>query len=298
MALAPVIPRLHSLCLPIATTGITMDRVPDVTFDRASLVAVVGLALVRCQTVAATVHCGDTPDDKDNGEETEDQDIEHGPLDHGRPEMSCPHCFVAAPPTRRPGAGADITPRVHWSRGSIVYLEEGDRVRVRATVGATALAMIMCACSSPPHPAATSSTASQGSSVASQVQDILSASESSLDQVPGHSAPCSPDCTLYVWPVADIIPIVNRVADQLQAFRYPAADRRDAAALVASLRNFTTNRRAGTNSLVDDATYQADLTRFVRQLRLPADDAGFDPAVTKVESGQIQPSGVPTSNGK
>jgi len=50
---------------------------------RASLLALADLAIVPRQTVAATVHCRDTPDDKDNGEEAEDQDVEHGPLDHG-----------------------------------------------------------------------------------------------------------------------------------------------------------------------------------------------------------------------
>jgi hypothetical protein len=41
--------------------------------------------------VAATVHCCHPSDDKDNGEKTEGQDVEHGPLDHGLLEMSCPH---------------------------------------------------------------------------------------------------------------------------------------------------------------------------------------------------------------
>lgn len=85
MPLAPGIPRLRSLCLPIATVGITVARVPHLTMGRASLLALVDLAIVPRQTVAATVHCRDTPDDKDNGEEAEDQDVEHGPLDHGRP---------------------------------------------------------------------------------------------------------------------------------------------------------------------------------------------------------------------
>jgi hypothetical protein len=91
MTLAPVTSRLDSFCLPIATARIAMGRVPYLTVGRGSLVAVVGLALVRCQTVAATVHCCYASDDKDNGEETEDQDVEHGPLDHGPLEMSCPH---------------------------------------------------------------------------------------------------------------------------------------------------------------------------------------------------------------
>jgi hypothetical protein len=89
MTLAPGIPRLHSLCFSIATAGITVGRVPCLTNDRGSLVNVVGLALIRCQTVAATAHCRYAPDDQDNGKETEDQDVEHGPLDHGRLEMSC-----------------------------------------------------------------------------------------------------------------------------------------------------------------------------------------------------------------
>lgn len=98
MALAPGIPRLHSLCFPIATADIAVGGVPYLTIGRVSLVDVVGLAFVRCQSVAATTHGCHTPDDKDNGEETEDQDVKHGPLDHARLEMSCPDCFVAASP--------------------------------------------------------------------------------------------------------------------------------------------------------------------------------------------------------
>lgn len=143
MALAPIVPRLHSLCLPIATAGITVGRVSYVTVEGVSRVAGVGLALVRCQAVAATVHCCDTPDDKDDGKKTEDQDIEHGPLDHGRPEMSCPHCFAAAPPALRPGAGG----RGSCHPSGTLELRfhgvpvGGDRVRVRAAVGAAALAI-------------------------------------------------------------------------------------------------------------------------------------------------------------
>ena len=95
MALAPGIPRLHSLCFPIAAAGITVGGVPHLTIGRVSLVDVVGLALVRCQTVATTTHGCHTPDDKDNGEETEDQDVKHDPLDHGRLEMSCPDSFCS-----------------------------------------------------------------------------------------------------------------------------------------------------------------------------------------------------------
>lgn len=91
MALTPVIPGLDSLCLPIATAGITMGRVPYLTIGGAPLVAAVGLALVSCQTVTATIHRRYTPDDKDNGEETEDHDVEHGPLDHALLEKSRPH---------------------------------------------------------------------------------------------------------------------------------------------------------------------------------------------------------------
>jgi hypothetical protein len=81
MPLAPVIPRLRSLCLPIATAGITMARVPHLAMGRSSLL-MAGLALVSCQTVAATVHCRYTPDDKDDSKKTEDQDVKHAPLDH------------------------------------------------------------------------------------------------------------------------------------------------------------------------------------------------------------------------
>lgn len=110
MALTPVIPGLHSLCLPIATAGITMGRVPYLTIGGAPLVAGVGQALVRCQTVAATVHRCYTPHDEDNGEETEDHDVEHGPLDHGLLEKSRPHCCLAGAPSgdvgyRRPVRG-------------------------------------------------------------------------------------------------------------------------------------------------------------------------------------------------
>jgi hypothetical protein len=93
MALTPGIPRLHSLRFPIAAAGITVGRVPCLTLGRASLVDVVSHALVRCRTVATTIHCYYTPDDKDNGEETEDQDVKHGPLDHGSLETSCPGCL-------------------------------------------------------------------------------------------------------------------------------------------------------------------------------------------------------------
>ncbi len=97
MALAPVTSRLRSLCLPIPTAGITTGRVPYLTMSRGPLVDLVGLARVRCQTVAATVHCRYTSDDKDDGEEAEDQDVEHDPLDHGPLE------FSRLPPTRWTG---------------------------------------------------------------------------------------------------------------------------------------------------------------------------------------------------
>ena len=87
-ALAPGIPRLHSLRLPIATAGIGMGRVAHLTMGRASPCAVGGLALVSCQSVSATVHRCYAADDKDNGEKTEDQDVEHGPLDHEPLECS------------------------------------------------------------------------------------------------------------------------------------------------------------------------------------------------------------------
>jgi len=103
MPLAPVIPRLRSLCLPVATVGITMGRVPHLTMGRGPP-WVAGLALVCCQTVAATVHCCDTPDDKDDGEEAEDHDVKHGPLDHG-PRGRSWRCPDRGPPS----------PSRHWS---------------------------------------------------------------------------------------------------------------------------------------------------------------------------------------
>jgi hypothetical protein len=105
MALASGIPRLHSLCLPIATAGSTMGPVPHLTMGRGHFAVVAGLALVRGQTVAATVHRCDTSDNEDNGEETEDQDVEHGPLDHVPPGMFCSRCCAAAPPTGNHGLG-------------------------------------------------------------------------------------------------------------------------------------------------------------------------------------------------
>lgn len=62
--------------------GINMGCVARLTMSRASLGGVGCLALVSCQIVSATVHCCYTADNKDNGEQTEDQDVEHGPLDH------------------------------------------------------------------------------------------------------------------------------------------------------------------------------------------------------------------------
>ena len=100
MSLAPGIPRLHPLCLPIATAGITMGRVPHLTVGRRPLVTLAGLALIRGETVAATVHRCYTPDNKDNGEKTENHDVEHGPLDHVLLEISYPHCCADAPPSR------------------------------------------------------------------------------------------------------------------------------------------------------------------------------------------------------
>lgn len=58
-----------------------MARVPHLAMGRPSLL-MAGLALVSCQTVAATVHCRYTPDDKDDSKKTEDQDVKHAPLDH------------------------------------------------------------------------------------------------------------------------------------------------------------------------------------------------------------------------
>jgi hypothetical protein len=68
MALAPVRLRLGSLCLSITTTGFSVRRVPFLAF----------------QIPPPTGHACDATDDQDNREETEDQDVEHGPLDHGR----------------------------------------------------------------------------------------------------------------------------------------------------------------------------------------------------------------------
>jgi len=70
--------RLHTLCLPISTAGITPGRVTDLIASRESLVAVRGLDLIRRQTLAATVHLGHSPDDEDNGKDAEDHDVEHG----------------------------------------------------------------------------------------------------------------------------------------------------------------------------------------------------------------------------
>jgi hypothetical protein len=68
MALAPVVPRLRSFGFPITAAGIAVSRLPDFVLQRLS----------------AAVHAENATDDQYNREETEDQDVEHGLLDHLR----------------------------------------------------------------------------------------------------------------------------------------------------------------------------------------------------------------------
>ncbi len=162
-------------------------------------------------------------------------------------------------------------------------------MQIRAALAVVIAATILCSCSSPPTGLPPSSPVIQASVVAKQVQDVLSAGETSLDHVPASSKPCSSHCSFETWPVADLIPIMRKVADQLQVIRYPLADERDATSLVTDLRKLAANAqgpsRESTSSLIDDAAYRTALTRLVRQLHLPATDASFDPAVMSVETG-------------
>lgn len=67
-ALPPVMSRLCSLRLAVTTAG----------------VAVAGVTLLAFQVPSPSAHGRHTHADEDDGKETEDQDVEHGPLDHGR----------------------------------------------------------------------------------------------------------------------------------------------------------------------------------------------------------------------
>jgi hypothetical protein len=172
-------------------------------------------------------------------------------------------------------------------------------------MGAVILATIMCACSSSPTAKPTASTAHQASLVEMQVQQVLSAGETSLYQVPGSSVPCSPDCYSYIRPITDLYPVFGRVADQLQAINYPAPDRRDANSLVTSLRRFvikTHGIAAMRNAVIAEPTYRTDLIRFIRQLHLPIMDTNFDPQKVPVDGGfasnstTITSPGVPSSS--
>ena len=83
-----------------------MGGVAHLAMGRVPLGDVGGLALVSCQIVSATVHRRYTADDKDYSEETEDQDVEHGPLDHEPLDWSTATSRpVTVPLPHRPGVG-------------------------------------------------------------------------------------------------------------------------------------------------------------------------------------------------
>jgi hypothetical protein len=88
VALAPVMFRLCPLRLPITTCGIAPRRV----------------CFCRFEVLPTTGHRRYTPDHEDDGEQTEDQDVEHGPLDHGQLSPDAP-----ITPTGRPQPTYEVT---------------------------------------------------------------------------------------------------------------------------------------------------------------------------------------------
>jgi hypothetical protein len=88
VALAPVMFRLCPSRLPITTRGIVPSRV----------------RFCRFEILPPTGHRRDTPNDEDDGEQTEDQDVEHDSLDHGQLRANTQITKTGRPRSRRTGA--------------------------------------------------------------------------------------------------------------------------------------------------------------------------------------------------
>lgn len=162
-------------------------------------------------------------------------------------------------------------------------------MRTWAAVAAVVSALIMCACSSTSAARPTASTVLPSPAVAGKVEQVLIEGQASLMKIPESSFHCSQECFAATRSIADLVPVINRVADQLHGIDYPRPDRRDANALVQSLREFATEAQGGEserNALTVETTFRANLNHFVNQLHLPISYASiFDPADIPVEDG-------------
>jgi hypothetical protein len=163
-----------------------------------------------------------------------------------------------------------------------------------AAVGAVVSALVMSACSSSSAAKPTATMVRSPPVVAGTVERVLLDGQASMMEIPASSFHCSQACFAATRPIADLVPVVNRVADQLQRIGYPTPDRPDANALVESMRAFATESER--NALAVETTFRASLNRFVHQLHLPTSYASIlDPADIPVQDGYSHDAFTATS---